>query len=153
MRTRPRVVRVVRVVVALAVALTGLASSTGRAATPAAGPARAASTIEESWGVQIEGIHLSAGGYLLDFRYCVLDPEKARPILDRSARPFLVDEASGRTLIVPDPPKVGPLRPRGEPVEGKSYFVLFGNPGKFIKAGSKVTVVIGDFRAPALTVE
>ena len=54
---------------------------------------------------------------------------------------------------MPDPPKVGPLRPRGEPVEGKSYFVLFGNPGKFIKAGSKVTVVIGDFRAPALTVE
>ena len=37
--------------------------------------------------------------------------------------------------------------------KGRIYFVLFGNQGQRIKSGSKVTVVIGEFRAENLIVE
>jgi len=57
---------------------------------------------------------------------------------------------------VPVTPKVGPLRQTvklGAPVEGKTYFIFFANPGKFIKAGTSVTVSIGDFVLPGLVVQ
>jgi hypothetical protein len=91
---------------------------------------------------------------MLDFRYRVLDPEKAAPLFDRAVKPYLIDEATGSTLLVPAPPKVGPLRQTTRaPTAGRIYFMMFANPGKFIQAGQKVTVVIGEFRAEHLTVE
>ncbi len=138
----------------LVLAATLLAGCTS--SVPAGGtrsPARHGASLEERWGVRVLGLHLSAGGYLLDFRYRVLDAAKAKPILDRRARPYLLDDASGRSLAVPSPPKLGPMRNTGFPVAGRNYFVVFGNPGKFVKRGERVTVVIGDFRAPNLVVE
>lgn len=109
--------------------------------------------IEERWGIRIIALRLSAGGNMLDFRYRLTDPEKARPLFDRRIKPYLIDDMSGARLLVPNAPKLGAMRqtPRN-PVAGKDYFVLFANPG-IVKAGSKVTVVIGDFRAENLTVE
>jgi len=108
--------------------------------------------IEEQWGVRIEGIRLSAGGYMLDFRYRVTDPEKAKALSDRSEKPYIIEQATGAKFIVPSPPKVGPLRTANPPQAGRKYFIIFANPGKYIKQGNKVTVVIGDFRAENLTV-
>ncbi|MEW6569797.1 MAG: hypothetical protein AB1390_01280 [Nitrospirota bacterium] len=108
--------------------------------------------IENEWGIQIDGIRLSAGGYMLDFRYRVIDPEKAQPIFDRKEKPYLIDQASGAKFMVPSPPKVGPLRTSNPPQADRTYFILFANPGKYVKQGNKVTVVIGDFRAEDLTV-
>ena len=34
-------------------------------------------TIEKQWGVKFESLRVSANGYLLDFRYRIIDPEKA----------------------------------------------------------------------------
>ncbi|MHC4676005.1 MAG: hypothetical protein ACYTBZ_26235 [Planctomycetota bacterium] len=111
-------------------------------------------TFEQQWGVQICGIRLSAADYMLDFRYRVIDPEKAKPLLSRQVKPYLVDQESGAKLIVPVPPKVGSLRQKSnEPIPGKIYFVLFSNPGRLVKPGNKVTVVIGDFSAEGLIVE
>jgi len=113
-------------------------------------------SIEERWGVKIESIRTSAAGNLVDFRYRVLDPEKALPLVDRTKKPYLIDQATGAALVVPDTAKVGPLRATekfGNPKEGRVYFVLFGNPGGFVKPGNRVTVVIGEFRAEDLVVE
>lgn len=93
---------------------------------------------------------------MLDFRYRVVDPDKAVPILDFKVKPYLVDHKSGAKFAVPNPPKVGSLRQTtrsGKPVANRVYCVLFANPGRLIEAGNKVTVVIGDFRAENLTVE
>lgn len=109
--------------------------------------------LERRWGIQILGLHLSAGGYMLDFRYRVLDPEKAAGLFVRSDKPYLIDQASGRKFLVPNPPKVGPLRTSYSPKPNRNYFVMFGNPGTFVKAGNKVTIVIGDFRVENLVVE
>ena len=57
-------------------------------------------------------------------------------------------------MNVPNTPKIGPLRQTATQMEaGKVYFMLFANSGRLVKAGSRVTVAIGDFRAENLTVE
>lgn len=107
-----------------------------------------ASPIEVSW------IALSAADYMLDFRYQVVDPERAKPLMDRSTKPYLIHYASGAKLIVPTPPKVGALRQKSpEPQTGKTYFIIFSNPGKLVKKGDTVAVVIGEFRTEDLVVQ
>jgi hypothetical protein len=83
----------------------------------------------------------------------VIDPEKARPLFDRSVKPVLVDEVSGAKLAVPEPPKVGALRSTSPPQAGRVYFVVFANPGKLLSAGAAVTVEIGGFRAEHMVID
>jgi hypothetical protein len=109
---------------------------------------------EQKWGIQVTSLHLSANGYMVDFRYKVVDPEKAATLGDPKAKPYLLDQATGAKLVVPKSPKVGPLRQSAENLTaGKVYFTLFSNRNKAVKAGSKVTVVVGDFRAENLVVQ
>lgn len=112
-----------------------------------------ASVLEGQWGIKVERAALSAGGYMVDFRYRVLNREKAAPILDRSVRPYLIDQATGAKFIVPTPPKVGQLRSGGNIREGAIYYILFANPGRYIRSGNKVTVVVGDFEAKDVVVQ
>lgn len=133
--------------------LSGCASERGYRSEPYSRSERAG--IEERWGVKVEGIRLASAGYMLDFRYRVTDPEKALPLFDRKAVTYLVDQDTGAKFVVPAPPKVGPLRQtvrNGPPHADKTYFVFFANPGKYVKAGKKVTVVIGDFKAEDIEV-
>jgi hypothetical protein len=67
-----------------------------------------AARIEDEWGVEVLGIRRTAGGYMLDFRYRVLDAEKAAPILDRRITPYLEIAESGAKLLVPQAPSSAP---------------------------------------------
>lgn len=119
-------------------------------------PAKAAPPprLEDRWGIQIASLRMSAAGRIIDFRYRVLDPEKAALLGDRRVKPMLIDQASGRKMAVPVAPKIGSLRQTSVKLTaGRIYFVLFSNSEQLIKPGSKVTVTIGDFRAENLTVE
>jgi len=109
--------------------------------------------IEKKWGIRVQGIRRSAGGYMLDFRYILTDKSKAAPLFDRAVKPHLIDQASGAKMLVPNPPKVGPMRTANKMLEGRGYFIIFGNPGQFIKPGNKVTIVIGEVRLTDLVVE
>jgi hypothetical protein len=109
--------------------------------------------IEEKWGVQIVGVRLTAAGHMLDIRYKVIDPEKAAFMLNRKNKAQLIDQKSNTALRVKDVPKIGRLRQSTPtPTAGRIYFMLFPNPG-FIKAQSKVTLVVGNLRAENLVVE
>jgi hypothetical protein len=108
--------------------------------------------IAERWGIEIESLRISAASYLLDFRYRVIDAEKARPLFKRSTKPVLIDQASGARFSVPRTAKIGPLRSSDEPIAGRIYAMLFANRGKSVKPGDKVTVEIGEFRAEDLVV-
>lgn len=111
---------------------------------------------ETRLGIRMEGLRLSAAGYMLDFRYRVIDPAKAAPLLDRKVRPYLLDKESGAQLAVPDTAKLGQLRTTGrnKVIHGdRDYFILFANPGRFVQAGSKMTLVMGDLRIENITVE
>lgn len=141
--------------VALVLALGGCAGTAeNRAYSAEAGQASQQGAIADTLGIKVEGIRLSAAGYMLDFRYRVLDPVKAAPLLDRKIQPYLLDEASGARLAVPDAPKVGQLRAtsRNKVIVGRNYYMLFANPGRYLRTGSKVTLVAGDARISGLTV-
>lgn len=128
-------------------------STTGGNLTAAVPPSLSGAMSEEQWGVQVLSIRQSAGGYMLDFRYRVLDPDKALPLFDRKIKPHLVDETTGAVFAVPEPPKVGALRSTRPPKQDRNYFVMFANPGGYVKKNSKVSVVIGEFRAENLVVQ
>lgn len=141
---------------ASAVLLAGLARSARGA--PDVAQASAWSPAESlrykrTWGVDVEGVKAVESGYMLAFRYRVLDADKARPLNDQKTRPFIIDEASDVRLSVPAMEKVGELRQVGEPEAGRTYFIIFGNPGKLVKPGRRVTVAIGNFRVEGLVVK
>ena len=113
-----------------------------------------AEVLEQKWGIRITNMRLSANDNMIDFRYRVLAPEKAKPLLDRNNKPYILDQVTGARLYVPSSPKIGSMRQKtAKPEQNRIYFVIFANPGKIIKHGGKATVVIGDFRAEDLIVE
>lgn len=115
--------------------------------------------LEREWGIKLLGIRLTANGYALDFRYKVLDPQKAAPILHRrfSPTPYVIVEHSGAKLGVPFTDKAGSLRSSVTTTEqikrGRNYTALFANPGKHVKPGDKVTIAFGNFRAESIVVQ
>jgi hypothetical protein len=110
--------------------------------------------IADKLGIHPLGILLTAAGTMLEFRYIVADSEKSLPVFDRRKKTYLVDQANGSNLGVSFNTKIGPMRSSSRnPVAGKEYFIMFVNPGRQVKRGSKVTIVIGDSKIENLTVE
>jgi len=112
--------------------------------------------LREQWGVEVISINLTSAGYMLDFRFRVVDVEKALPLFDYRIKPYVLTDRAHIKLPVPMAPKVGAFRPtnRGKNIKAdKTYYMVFGNPDSFVKAGEKVSVIIGDFRAEKLTVQ
>jgi hypothetical protein len=123
-----------------------------------AAPARtgAAPGVANRLGIRITALRLTAGGYMVDVRYRVSDPARAKGFLARKSKDlFLVDEATGMRLGVPSTPKLGALRQRanGDVRTDRDYFVLFANPGRRLQPGAKVTLVAGNMRIRNLSLE
>ncbi len=115
----------------------------------AAGPV----DLGQQWGIEVTSIRLTANDHMIDFRYRVLDPVKAKELFVRQNHPALIDQKTGKVLAVPETAKIGPLRNSDTPKQGKIYWMFFGNAGYLVNAGDQVTVVIGEFRAENLVVE
>ena len=112
--------------------------------------------LADKWGVEVIGMRLTSAGYMLDFRFRVLDADKALPLFEHRIKPYVVADKSDIKLPVPMAPKVGAFRPtnRGKNIKAdKTYYMVFANPDSYVKPGEKVSVVIGDFRAENLTVK
>ncbi len=112
-----------------------------------------ADQLEAKWGIRVLAVRRTAEGYMLDFRYRIVDADKAAPLFSSRIKPYLIDEASGAVMGIPNVPKVGSLRSTRKPYQDRNYAMLFANPGQYIKTGARVTVVIGAFRAEHLVVE
>jgi hypothetical protein len=113
-------------------------------------------SLEANWGIQVEGLRLSAAGSMLDFRYRVLDATKAAPLLDGKTQVFLLDETHGAKLGVPNTPKLGRLRQTSRNnniMTDRTYFIMFGNPGKSLQSGDKVTLLLGQAKLSDLIVQ
>jgi hypothetical protein len=109
--------------------------------------------LKRRWGVEVMGVRLTAAGYMLEFRYRVLDAEKAKPIFERRTKPVLIHAETGAQLIVPTPAKTGALRTSDPPVGGRVYWMFFANPGNLVKPGNHVSIEIGEFRVGELVVK
>jgi hypothetical protein len=105
-----------------------------------------------TWGVDILGVKLVSSGLMLRFSYRVLDANKAKVLNDKKATPLLIDQKSGAKLEVPTLEKVGQLRQSPPPENGHEYWMVFSNKGEVVKPGSRVDIVIGNFRAKGLIV-
>jgi hypothetical protein len=109
--------------------------------------------IARRFGVDQLQVRSTSSGSSLEFRYRVLDAQKAAMLSDKRATPVLIDQRTGNRLTVPTMEKIGALRQVANPEPGREYWMVFANPGKLVKAGQRVDVVIGAFRASSLTVE
>ncbi|WP_316369336.1 hypothetical protein [Candidatus Thiodiazotropha sp. CDECU1] len=110
----------------------------------------------DKWGIELISLRLTAAGYMIDFRFRVLDVEKSKPFFDHRIKPHLVVERSNAKLPIPMAAKVGGFRTtnRGQNIKpNKTYYMVFGNPDAHVKSGQKVTMVIGGFKAKHLKVQ
>lgn len=122
------------------------------------GCSRSIESLEKEYGIKIQGVSRLAGGNMLIFRYRVLDPKKAIELTDQKNEPFLIDQASNTKLQATLDTKIRELRlaaraKRNMIVPTDEHFIAFGNQQGVVKAGSKVTVKVGDFKACGLIVQ
>jgi len=97
-------------------------------------------TIEDKWGVRVTQIGVTADGGLVDFRFMVIDPNKALAMLqDIKNLPVLVAEDSG-TLVN----SAAMMAQKHNLNPGRTYFLLYRNTQGAIKPGGAVTVKFGD---------
>ena len=132
---------------------TGAGLAKGQVSEEAIKGKKGAKAVVERWGVEVLALRRAAAGHMLDFRYRVLDADKAAPLFVRQIKPYLIHQRSGKVLGVPETAKLGPLRNSNTPQAGRIYWMFFGNPGRFVQPGDKVTVAIGDFQVADLLVE
>jgi hypothetical protein len=108
----------------------------------------------EANGIEVVRIRPALDGLMLDLRYRITDEAKATATLQRNTPLFLIDQATGEVLQVPNMAKVGRMRNVPNKDEaGKLLWIFFGNPGGAVKTGSTVTFVIGDVKIKDITVE
>jgi hypothetical protein len=105
------------------------------------------------WGIDSPTVKAAESGELIRFSWHVLDADKAKPLNDKTIDAYLMAQDSHLRLSVPSLEKVGQLRQINTPEAGKSYWMAFSNPGRRVKRGDRVDVVIGNFHADGLVVE
>ncbi len=108
---------------------------------------------EKNFGINVLSLRPTAGGQMLDLRFQVVDPKKAKAVLDKNKKAYLLDGKTGKTLPVPVT-KAGSMRQTTlKPEAGRIYFMLFSNPNRMVKEGSSVSLIIGDFRKDSIVVD
>ena len=128
-------------------------------------------SLAEQGGIQVASVSLVSPG-ALELRYTVVAPDKLDSLPGAASAPWLVDEATGTKIRI-GPPELAsatPVHSRARSaalmmrdagsfppppsrvVPGKVYSVLLPNPRGVIRSGSKVDLVLGDFRTGGLVV-
>jgi hypothetical protein len=101
------------------------------------------------WGIQVKLLGLTADGGLVDFRYQVVDPDKANPLIhDRTLLPKFVNEQTGATIWLASLPH----NHKRELKLGGRYFFLLANAKNALREGSTATLVLGHTRIEHLLV-
>ena len=109
--------------------------------------------MKRKWGIEIMFVRETASGYMLEFRYRVLDPEKAAALFVRKTKPVLTHVRTGAMLAVPTPAKIGALRNSDVPIADRTYWMFFANPNKIVKPGDRVNLQIAEFAVEGLVVK
>jgi hypothetical protein len=100
-------------------------------------------TLESSFGIRITQIAVTGGGGLVDLRFTVLDPAKARPLLaDHASPPRLVPEGGGNALQAPAHGAMRNVRLHKD----AACFLIYPNARSAIQPGTRVAVAFGDVR-------
>ena len=147
-------VRVATLLLALAAALPrAVAASPAKALTGAhtvaalaTGPVSAA-VLEAQHGLRVTRVAVTGNGGLVDLRFTVLDPAKARPLLGEGGHDLrLVVEEGGTTL---EAPHHGAMR-NVRVAKDAACFVLFPNARGAVRPGGRVAVEFGGVSVEAV---
>lgn len=111
---------------------------------------RESTRFRRDWGVDIIGARRISSGEMIEFRYRVLDVNKAKALNDKRSTAYMIDQATGAKLVVPQMEKVGLLRTTAAPQPNRVYWMVFANVGNVVKPGGVVNVNIGNFHADGL---
>jgi hypothetical protein len=132
----------------------------GAAAAPPPGeqaPLTDLAALEKRWGISALALRHTASGYMLDLRFRVVDPTLAAPLLSREIERKVIVDKSGAVLKVPFTQRLGSLRSAVRTPSmvkaDRVYSALFANPGRHVKPGDTVSLVLGDFKADLLAVQ
>ena len=98
-----------------------------------------ASALEARYGIRVTLLAVTAAGGMVDFRFRVVDPGKARRLMEDGVQITLIPEGSRVKLAAPKPHTM-------DYQADQVYFILFGNAGGVVKSGTPVSVVVGDFQ-------
>jgi len=142
---RSRVVRAVIVLALLALVAIGVRVVLARGSDDVRSGTEAVSSdvFATRSGIMVDLIAVTAAGGLVEFRYQVVDPDKAaRLVHDETLRPILVVEDTGATLVMSSRPHKG----MADLQLGGTYFFLFANANNAVREGNQVTIIIGDVR-------
>ncbi len=113
-----------------------------------------AADIEQKWGIRITQVAVTADGGMVDFRYQVIDPEKAINLTledkqgDIPDLPVLVAEDNGGLIN-----SAAQMAAKHDIRAGQTYFLLYRNNRGAVKSGSTVSVIIGDQRLEHVAVQ
>lgn len=103
-------------------------------------PVVALSDLGDRSGVEITRVAVTGDGGLVDLRFKVVDPDKANAVHDERTPPAVVDENSGLVVhqLLMNHAHSGAFK------AGVTYYLVFENPGNWVRRGGKVTVLLGD---------
>jgi hypothetical protein len=103
-------------------------------------PVVSADDLVQRSGVKITVVAVTGDGGLVDLRFKVIDPERANALHDPRTPPAVVDEESGLVVheLFMDHSHSGPYK------AGVTYYLVFNNPGNWLRHGSTVSVLLGD---------
>lgn len=98
--------------------------------------------IEAKYGIRIKRISVLAGGGAVEFRFLIVDPEKANEFMhEPEFMPSLIAEDSGYRIPAPQ----GTHRNMVYKF-GVGYHIMYGNPGGVVKSGTPITIAFEDFQ-------
>ena len=108
-----------------------------------------AAAIEEQYGIRVVRISTTADKALLDFRFQIVDPEKATDYMHGpyNQLPVLVVEKTGTRL---DPPS---HTHHANYEFGRVFYQFYRNPKGSVIAGTEVSVILGDLYLKHLIVQ
>ena len=112
------------------------------------GTPAAAAAIEAQWGIRVTHIAVLADGGLIDFRFQVIDPDKAGPLFSLDKRPAMIVESTGQRVDSLYHPNMAHDVQAGESV----YFIYNDTQGA-LKPGTAVSVLLGDLRLEHIVVQ
>lgn len=127
-------------VILVLVVVAGTWFGVARLARPSSTVVPTSPAIEAKWGVRVTQIGVTADGGMVDFRFVVLDPDKALTMMQNvDDLPVLIAEDSG-TLIN----STAAMATRHDLNAGQTYFLLYRNTEGAIRPGTSVTVKFGN---------
>ncbi len=112
--------------------------------------------LRNDWGIEPVHLRVTAGGYMIEFRYRVIDKDKALILTARKIElmPRLKAMKSNARLAVPFFRTVGFIKSNRKFLkEGKNYTVFFANQGEHLLRGDEARIQVPGQQSPIMTLQ